>query len=159
MSTMTPHRRFAWLLAGALLAPACGSGTPTTTGVSQAVIDLSVAPNPVVGTQNTLTGAVAAAYTITLTETNGLGGEVVFVSSSVYEPSTGKQVSLNYYDGSDLIVYVGSKRVEPLGTLAVPQTASYILSDYSKAANLTVSVQLKDDHSNLINTSLLVKIE
>jgi hypothetical protein len=54
---------------------------------------------------------------------------------------------------------VGGKRLEPLGTLAIPQTASYVLPDFSKAANLVVSVQLKDDRSNLINTSLLVKIE
>lgn len=156
---MTPCRRFALLLAGALLAPGCGSNNVTIPDISRAIVDVSVDPNPVAGTQNALTGSVSAPYTITITETNGLGGEVVFVSSAVYDPTTGKQVALNYYDSADLIVYVGSKRVEPLGTLVVAQTASYTLSDLSKAANLVVSVQLKDDRKNLINTSLLVKIE
>ncbi len=43
-----------------------------------------------------------------------------FVSAAVYDPETGKQVALNYYDSSDLVVYVGSKHIEPLGTLVVP---------------------------------------
>ena len=156
---MTPRFLFAVLLAGVLLAPGCGTSTPTNTGVTRAVIDVSVAPSPVPGTQNALTGSVTAAYTITITETAGLGGDVDFVSSTVYEPSTGKQVALSYYDGADLIVYVGSKHVEPQGTLVVPQTVTYALSDLSKAANLTVSVQMRDDRQNLIYTSVLVKIE
>jgi hypothetical protein len=156
---MASRRRFALLLAGALLAPGCGSNNVTIPDISRAIIDVSVSPNPAVGTQNPITGSVSAPYTITITETNGLGGEVVFVSAAVYDPATGKQVALNYYDGADLVVYVGSKRVEPLGTLVVAQTASYTLSDLSKAANLAVSVQLKDDRKNLVNTSLLVKIE
>ena len=56
-------------------------------------------------------------------------------------------------------MYLGSKRVEPQGTLVVPQTASYTLSDYSKAADLVVTVQIKDDRGNLINRRVLVKIE
>jgi hypothetical protein len=156
---MPPRCRFALLLAIALLAPGCGNNYVTNPDVSRAIIDVSVSPNPVTGTQDALTGSVSAPHTITITETNGLGGEVVFVSSAVYDLATGKQVALNYYDSADLIVYVGSKRVEPLGTLVVSQTANDTLSDFSKAANLVVSVQLTDDRKNLINASLLVKIE
>jgi hypothetical protein len=147
------------LVAGVLLGPGCSSGTPTIPDVTRAAITISVAPNPVVGTQNTLTGAVTAQYTVTITETAGLGGEVQFVSSTVYDPTTGQQMALTYYDGADLTVYVGSKRVEPLGTLVVPQTVSYTLNDLSVPANLSVSVQMKDDRENLVHTSLLVKIE
>jgi hypothetical protein len=156
---MTTRPFFAVLLAGVLLAPGCGSGSPTIPDVTRAAIDISVAPNPVVGNQNTLTGAVTAQYTITITEIAGLGGEVQFVSSTVFDPTTGKQVALTYYDGADLIVYVGSKRVEPKGTLVVPQTASYTLTDLSVPANLSISVQIKDDRENLVHASLLVKID
>ena len=147
------------LLAGALLAPACGNDNITLPDVTRAVLSITVDPNPILGTQNELTLSVSATYTVTVTETAGLGGEFVFVSAGVYEPSTGRLVSLNYYDGTDLVVYQGGKRLEPLGTLVLPQTASYTLSDYSKPADLVVSVQLKDDRSNLVNTSLLVKIQ
>jgi hypothetical protein len=156
---MAPRLRCVLLLAGVILAPGCGSSTPTVPSVTRAALTLTVDPNPVVATLNTLTGAVSAPYKITITETGGLGGELVFVTSSVYDPATGKQVGLTYYDSADLVVYVGSKRVEPNGTLVVPQAASYTLPNLSKAANLTVSVQLKDDRQNLVNVSLLVKIE
>jgi len=149
----------ATLLAGALLAPACGNDNVTLPDVTRAVLDVTVDPNPIPGTQNELTFAVSATYKVTITETNGLGGEVVFVSAAVYEPSTGRQVALSYYDGADLVVYQGGKRIEPLGQLVIPQNTSYTLSDYTKPANLVVSVQFKDDRTNLINTSLLVKIE
>ena len=144
------------LLAGALLAPACGNDNMTLPDVTRAVLDVTVDPNPIPGTQDELTLAVSATYTITITEISGLGGEVMFVSSAVYEPSTGRQVALNYYDGADLVVYQGGKRLEPLGTLVLPQSTGYTLSDYTKPANLVVSVQLKDDRTNLIYTSLIV---
>jgi hypothetical protein len=147
------------LLAGALLVPGCGNDNPAASDVPKAVIDVSVEPNPISGTQNEVTLAVSATYTITVTETAGLGGEVVFISAAVYDPATGRQVSLNYYDGTDLQVYQGSKRIEPLGQLVLAQTASYTLSDFTKAADLVVTVQMKDDHTNLVYASLLVKIQ
>jgi hypothetical protein len=156
---MAPRHCLALLLAAAVFAPGCGGSTPTSSGATRAELVLSVDPNPVAGTQNLVTGSVSAVYKTSITETAGLGGEMVFVSSSVYEPATGKLVALSYYDSSDLIVYVGSKRLEPGGTLVVPQTVTYTLSDLSKPATLVIAVQLKDDQSNLINTSLLVKIE
>ena len=36
---------------------------------------------------------------------------------------------------------------------------SYILPDFRTAAQLTVNVQMKGDQGNLLNQSLLVKIE
>lgn len=147
------------LLAGALLAPACGNDNVTLPDVTRAALEITIEPNPVIATQDELTLSVSAAYKITITEANGLGGEVQFVSASVFEPSTGRQVALTYYDSTDLVVYQGSKRIEPLGQLVLSQSTSYVLSDYSKPAELVVTVQLKDDRTNLIYTSLLVKIE
>jgi hypothetical protein len=148
------------LLAGALLAPGCGNGTPTIPGGSgRSAITITVAPNPVTSTQDTTTFAVTASYTITVKETAGLGGEVQFISSAAYEPSTGAQVALNYYDSTDLVVYQGSKRIEANGELTLQQSVTYTLADYSKAADLVVSMQLKDDRTNLDFASLLVKIQ
>ncbi|HSD29814.1 MAG TPA: hypothetical protein VLL75_21100 [Vicinamibacteria bacterium] len=157
-ATVSPHVLLPALLAGALLGPGC-SNSPTTPDASRAVIEVSVEPNPVTGTQNELTFAVSATYSITIQEAGGLGGEIVFISAAVYEPSTGRQVALNYYDSADLVVYQGGKRLEPLGQLVVPQTTSYTLSDFTKPADLVVTVQVKDDRTNLIYSSLLVKIQ
>jgi hypothetical protein len=147
------------LVTAALLAPACGGNSVTLPDVFRATILFAVDPTPVPGSQNLLTGAVSAAYKVTIAETGGLGGEVVFVSSSVFDPETGQQVALSYFDSADLVVFVGSKRIEAGGTLVVPQTVSYVLPDFRTAASLTVSIQVKDDRNNLFNQSVLVKIE
>lgn len=147
------------LVVTALLAPACGGNSVTLPDVFRATIQFAVDPTPVPGTQNPLTGAVSAAYKVTIAETGGLGGEVIFVSASVFDPETGLQVALSYLDSTDLQVFVGSKRVEAGGTLVVPQTVSYVLPDFRTAASLTVSIQVRDDRNNLLNQSLLVKIE
>lgn len=155
---MALRRPFVLVLAIALLVPACGGGTTTPSG-SVAVINVTVDPNPVPPSQNPLTGVVSVGYKVLITESNGGGGEVLFVSSQIFDPATGAQVALNYFDSSDLVVFVGSKQIEPLGTLTVAQTASYILPNLGTAANLTVNVQVQGDQGALINKSILVKIE
>ncbi len=158
----TSRRRRAALIAAALLAlvlPSCGSDSGTLPDVFAAVIQVTVEPNPIIGTQNQLTGSVSATYKITIDELAGLGGEVQFVSSTVFDPATGAQVALNYYDSADLTVFVGSKRIEPKGTLVVPQTVSYSLPDLTRATNVTVTVQVKDDRENVQTRSLLVPIQ
>jgi len=143
----------------ALLVPACGGNSNTITGVARAAITITVDPNPVPPSQNVLTGSVSIGYKITITEVAGLGGTVQFVSSQVYDPATGLLASLTYFDSDDLVVFVGKKRIEPAGTLVVPQTASYLLPDLSTKATLVVNVQMKDDRDNVINQSVLVKVE
>jgi hypothetical protein len=155
---MALRRRLALVLATAILAPACGDNI-TSSGGARAAIIVAVDPNPVPGSQSPLTGAVSVAYKVVITEVNGGSGEVLFVSSQIYDPETGQQVAINYFDSADLVVFVGSKQIEPLGTLTVPQTSSYILPDFRTAAQMTVNVQMKDDQGSLLNQSLLVKIE
>ena len=148
------------LLAAALFAPGCSNSTPTIPGnISRAVITVTVTPNPIIGSLNTATFVVTANYTLTLQETAGLGGEVQFISTAVYEPTTGAQVALSYYDSTDLVVYQGSKRIEANGTLTMQQSVTYTLADHTTAADLVVTMQFKDDRTNLDFASLLVKIQ
>jgi hypothetical protein len=156
---MASRRRLALVLATALLAPACGGNGVTLPDVSRAAITVTVDPTPVPGSQNALTGVVSVAYKVVITEVNGLGGKVLFVSSQIYDPETGKQAALTYFDGSDLIVFVGTDKIDAHGTLNVPQTATYVLPDYRKPAHLAVNVQMKDNRGNLLNQSVLVPIE
>jgi hypothetical protein len=168
LSTPTPDRaptrlrRRAALLAAALatlVMPACSSDSGTLPDVYIAVVQVTVTPNPILGVQNPLTGSVSASYRIDIQELNGLGGDVQFVSSTIYDPATGQQIALNYFDSDDLVVFVGSDRLDPLGTLTVPQTVSYTLPDLTKATSINVSVQVKDDRQNLITRSILVPVE
>jgi hypothetical protein len=151
--------RLSFVLLAALLVPACGGDTPTAGQAQRAILEVTVDPNPVPPSQNQLTGAVSIGYRVTITERAGLGGEILFVSAQVYDPETGLLMSLTYFDSADLVVFVGDKRVEPGGTLVVPQTTSYLLPDFRINALLAVNVQMKDDRDNLINQSVLVKVE
>jgi hypothetical protein len=151
--------RLPLVLIVALLLPACGEDTPTVGSAVRAANTVTVDPNPVPPSQSSFTGAVSIGYKVTITETGGLGGEIVFVSAQVYDPETGLLHALTYFDSADLIVFVGSKKLDPLGTLVVPQTTSYILPDFRVNALLAVNVQMKDTRDNLINQSILVKVE
>jgi hypothetical protein len=145
-------------LAASLLS-GCGNNNNTITSIPRAALTVSVDPAPVPPSQNVLTGVVSIGYKIHVTETAGLGGIMQFVSSSVYDPTTGQLLSLTYFDGDDLVVFVGTKRINPGETLTVPQTMSYALPDLSKNATLVINVQMLDDRDNTINQSVLVKVE
>jgi hypothetical protein len=156
---MSLRSRLALVLAAALFVPACGNGVTTPTD-ARAVIVVTVDPTPVLGSQNGLTGAVSVGYKVVITETNGGGGQVQFVSSQIYDPTNGQQVALTYFDSADLVVFVGSDKIEPKGTLIVPQTSSYVLlPEYRKVAQMAVNVQVKDSRGSLLNQSVLVNIE
>jgi hypothetical protein len=160
---MTPFRRslaLVALLPALALAASCGSSTPSESGdVLRAAVAVAVDPNPVVGTQNAVTFAVSAQYTITLTEIAGLGGEVALVNSSAYDPATGALIASTVYDSSDMTVFVGTKRIDAKGTLSFKHTVSYARVDANKAATLTVSVQFKDDRGNMTYSSILAPIQ
>lgn len=145
------------LLIAALL-PACNDTTTNLPDIPRSIIVVTVEPNPVIGLQNLLTGAVSAAYVVKIEERAGLGGTVQFVKGTVFDPETGLQVAVTFFDSSDLKVFVGSDKIDPQSTLDVPQTANYILSDFRVPAELTVSVQILDDQGTLINQSLLAQI-
>ena len=152
-------RNLGLALLAALLLPACGSTPTTPTQIPAAALLVTIDPNPVPPSQNTLTGAVTIGYKIVITETAGLGGTMQFVSSQIFNPANGQLLSLTYFDGDDLIVFVGKKRIDPGGTMIVPQTGTYTLPDLSKNATLVVNVQMLDDRQNIVNSSVLAKIE
>jgi hypothetical protein len=150
----------ALVLAAVIGLPACESGTGLPSSpIPNAQIAVTLSPSPIVGTQNTTTKAVKAEFDVKIQELNGLGCEVMFVSAAAFDPESGAQVALVYFDGVDLVVYVGSKRIEGQGTLVVPETLGYVLSDGRKEATVVVSVQVKDDRGNLFNHALLTKIQ
>lgn len=159
---LTRIRRLALLapvLAAALLLPSCGEDTSTLPDVISAVVQMTVDPNPAIGVQNVLTGSVTVSYRITLQELAGLGGNIEFVSSTLYNPSTGEQIALNYYDAADMKVFVGSDRIEPKATVIVPTSLTYTLPDLTKATSITVAVQIRDDRDNLHFKSLLLPVQ
>ncbi len=154
----TPRSLAAVALAAACLA--CGSSTPTSTGLV-AFITLSVSPNPVESTlYSTIGPTYAATWTTSIIESAGQGGTVQFVKASVYDNTTGALLATSNFDDKDLVVFVGSSRVEGGSALAVPQQATFAPSSgVGKAATLTVTVTFKDDAGNVQERSILTKVE
>lgn len=163
-NTLTSRRRWcrnlglAFVLFAASLLPACNDNVSNLPGVTQGRILVTVTPNPVLGTQDQLLGSVSAAFFIKVQEINGLGGNIRFVNSTVFDPVTGLQAAATYWDSADLIVFVGTDRVDAQTELEFTQTTSYVLSDLRVDANLTVNVQFVDDNGYLTNESILVPI-
>jgi hypothetical protein len=144
----------------ALLISGCG-GSDNPAGlpdVSNAIVQVVVAPNPLIGSQSPLTGSVSLSYVITVSELNGLGGTLQSVNSTVFDPQTGVQYAVNYFDTNDLKVFVGTNRIDPLGSLDISQTMTYALPDLRVAAELVVAVQFLDDRGSLENQSILVQV-
>jgi hypothetical protein len=147
------------VLAALLGLAACETGTPTLPAIPSAQISVSIDPSPIEASQNDATKAVTARFDVKLEELAGLGGDVVSVNAAAFDPATGAQVALVYFDDADLVVFVGSKRLEALGTLVVPETLSYLLTDGSKETNAVVTVQVRDDRQNLLTRSVMAKIQ
>jgi len=150
------------LLGAAVLAAltGCGSDSPTIpTDVAQAVIAVTVKPNPITAPVTNAVGPIyTAGWTVIVTETAGLGGMVTAVKSSVYDAATGALVGTYNYDDKDLLVFVGTNRIEGKGSIEVPQQLSYVLSAGKTSALLTVVVNFRDDKQHAFETSILVKI-
>jgi hypothetical protein len=163
-NTLTSRRRWcrslglAFILSTVSLLPACDDTISNVPGTVRSRIIVTVTPNPVIGTQDPLVGSVSAAYFVKIQEINGLGGTIQFVNSTVFDPETGLQVGVTYWDSADLIVFVGTDRIDALGELEFSQNTNYVLSDFRVDAGLTVNVQLVDDNGNLTNQSILAQI-
>lgn len=149
-------------LAAALIAPACGSSTPNPTSIPRAVITVTVDPNPVPAVASTRVGTTfSARFKVLITETAGQGGDVQSVKTALYDEISGVLVGSVFYDTADLVVFVGSKRVEANGTLEVPIQIDYVIPNdaTAKAARLIATVDLKDDKGNPVSGSILVKVQ
>jgi len=144
-----------------LVIPACNS-TPTPTEVARAQITATVNPNPIAAiASNRLGYAYTAQFKVLINEIAGQGGEVQEVTSTLYDEATLVEVGLVTYDSSDLVVFVGEKRVEANGSLEVPQQIDYVIPGNAalKAAVLHVVVRFKDDRTNNLRTTALVKVQ
>lgn len=158
---MTLARRLAagggaLLLAIAL--PACNNDSNTATpGVAIAALTLTATPNPIATVQSSPAGPTwAVRYVANLKETNGLGGTVELVTGSLFDDATGALIARNQFDSADLLVFVGANRVEPKGSLDIPQELTYAAAE-KHAASVVVTIRFKDDRGNTIEPTILVK--
>jgi len=145
------------LLAGAAFAAGCSSDTPSIPdGVLRSQIALSVSPSPLVPLATPPLYSVR--YTVKIAEVAGLGGELQYVNGTVFDDTTGITAGINNYDSSDILVFVGSRRIDANQALDVQQQIDYQLPVGSTKAVLTVNIQFKDDRGNFVSQSILVRV-
>jgi len=144
---------------GAVL-PACGSSTPgLPDGIFRSVITVTLSPTPLISKASTTAlGYLNVNFKVVVTESAGLGGEFVFVNSTIFDETSGISVAANNYDSKDLTVFVGSKRIEGGKSVEIGQQIDYVLPTGSTGARIAVNVQLRDDRGNVINQSILLPI-
>jgi hypothetical protein len=156
MARITRLAVLAALSAVALL-PGCSSGPSVPDGVLRSAIALSVTPSPLVPI-TALPPLYSIRYTVKIAEVAGLGGELQFINGTVFDDVSGFTVGLNNYDSSDIVVFVGTKRIDANQSRDVQQEISYQLPVNSNRAILTVNVQFKDDRGNFVSQSILVRV-
>jgi hypothetical protein len=154
--------RSPWLATLAALAlvviPGCSSGSPSVPdGVLRAQIVVSVTPSPLTPVSAT-PPLYQLRYIVKISEVAGLGGELQYVNGTVFDDVSGLTVGRNNYDSSDLLVFVGSKRIDAGSSRDVQQQIDYALPANSNKAILTVNVQFKDDRGNFVSQSILVRV-
>jgi hypothetical protein len=151
------QRRLVLLLALAAALPACHNSSSVASGVAASQLSISVAPNPLVTVQSSLTGPTfTIKFTTTVKEAAGLGATIQSISANLFDDATGALIAQTVYDDKDLVVFIGSNRVEAKGELAILQEVSYVALT-KRTGSLTVTLHAKDDKGNAFQLAVLVK--
>ena len=139
----------------------CNSATSTLGTLPVAALTLTVVPNPVIASPSTEPADFDfdIQWSVTITETAGVGGTFQFITASLFDPTTGAKVAGTSLDPAALQAQYGESHLPPKGTLTVQQHLSYRLASRTAGALLSIEVQMKDDNGSLVGPATLVEVE
>jgi hypothetical protein len=80
------------------------------------------------------------------------------VNGTVFDDASGVALAFNNYDSADILVFVGSKRIDAGQSRPVTQQIDYALADPAQKVVLTINIQFKDDRGNFVSQSILVRV-
>jgi hypothetical protein len=156
---------------------ACGAGTnpgaptdtptavvaPSSSSSLRAAVSIAVSPSPVISIPADSRAPRQASWQIVLRETGGVGASVNFVNATLRDAATGVLADPNgvlSQSSSDILAAAGSNHLAASGSLAVPQTVTFALASGAAApGRLEVTVQLTDDHGNVIGAATTASVE
>jgi hypothetical protein len=151
---------FLWLPLAGCAASSPVEPTPSPTPAA-ASLSLSVSPDPVTATEtDDPRTPLRADWVVTITSA-GAGGTVNFVNATLRDAETGAlpdptgRLSLA---GTDIAAQAGTNRVAAGGSLRVAQGLDYAPPADSRRGTLLVTVQLLDDHGNVVSRSATVAV-
>jgi hypothetical protein len=122
----------------------CGSSNAASTA---AVVTQTVSPNPVVAEPSTDPSFLyTASFTLTLTESAGVGVTITALSPAVYETSGGVITAALPVGNSRTSVTVPANRIEANGTLAVAFKVDYTAPNTGRVVLVRITLAVTDDH-------------
>ncbi len=141
------------------LLPGCGSSSTVVGTGTRAFLTVTIDPTPVVSKPSTTSiGYTNVSYTVKIAESAGLGGQFVFINATVFDVASGRSIGVNNYDASDVLVFVGSKRIEANGSVEVKQQIDFLIPTVTLGTRLTVAVQFRDDNGSVLNQAVLIDV-
>ena len=145
-----------WAFLVGLLATACGSSPsapPSPAPAPRAALVVSVAAQPLIASPDP-TRRFLARWTVVVQETNGVGGTLNFVNSSLRDAQSGataRPTGNIALGATDIVALAGTSRIDGRGALRVPASLEYFLVSGGRAVRLTVAVQFQDDSGNVLS--------
>lgn len=140
------------LLAGACNSPSTPTPSPSPTSGPRGAIVVTVETQPLVPSGDP-SRPLLASWFVTVRETNGLGGNVIFLNSSMRDARSGASARPTgdiALGTSELTTLLGTTRIEARGSVRIPESLAYGLASGARSVRLTVAVQVKDDSGNLV---------
>lgn len=141
------------LLAAACSSPSTPTPSPSPTPGPRAAIVLTVEANPLVPSGDP-TRPNLASWFVVVQETNGVGGNVTFLHSSLRDARSGATARPSgtiALGSSEIVALIGTNRIEGRGTLRIPESLSYGLVSGGRSVRLAVAVQVRDDSGNTVS--------
>jgi hypothetical protein len=126
---------------------------------TRALLTVTINPTPVVSKASTTAlGYTNISYTVKVAESAGLGGQFVFINATVFDVASGVSIGVNNYDAADLLVFIGSKRLEANSSVEVKQQIDFLIPTVTTGTRLTVAVQFRDDNGSVLNQAVLIDV-
>ena len=139
---------------------------PSSQSATTADITVTVSPNPVIASACTPTTCLsgfdfAALFTVQISETAGVGGNVNFVNVTLRNTTTGIEIGTVNVGADEVIrrVPTATNHVNARGSLSIVNLGvTYRLTGGGRQGTLTVTVQFTDDRGNQINRLVNVPV-
>lgn len=145
-----------------LVGAGCGGdsgSTPTPvpvaapTPASRAAVSLTVTPSPVIADATDQNQVYLASFTITFTETAGLGANIDFFNVTMRNP-LGYESATAYNHGADEVIKIaGTNHVAAKGTLVLPFKQTYWNGMGTRGLTLILVAQVTDERGNRMNVT------
>jgi hypothetical protein len=135
-----------------------GKDDPTAPTPTAAVFNVTQSPNPIIAGTGSQGFQYTAAFTISVTESAGVGGNVNFVNVTLRNVTTGVELNTVNFTATDVFNRAGTNHIAAKGTLNIPLSVIYSLALGGRQATMTIAVQIGDDAGHTTNQSFTVSV-